>query len=46
VGRWVEGLALPKAAEKDLGCDWHPKVAVHARWGELAAAKIKKMMDW
>jgi len=46
VGRWVEGLALPKAADSELGCDWHPKVAVQARWGELAAAKIKKMMDW
>jgi lysophospholipase L1-like esterase len=46
IGRWVEGLALPPAAQSDLGCDWHPKLSVHARWGAVATAKIKKMMDW
>lgn len=46
VGHWVEGLALPNAADEELGCDWHPKAVVHARWSELAVAKIRKIMEW
>lgn len=46
VGHWVEGLGLPNALESELGCDWHPKAVVHARWSELAVAKIRKIMEW
>jgi lysophospholipase L1-like esterase len=46
VGHWVEALALPNAAQADLGCDWHPKAVVHERWSGLAVAKIKPMMGW
>jgi hypothetical protein len=46
VGHWVEGLALPPAADDELGCDWHPKAAVQARWAALAASEIRKMLHW
>lgn len=46
VGHWVEGLALPPAADAELGCDWHPKAAVQKRWAALAAEAIGKMLQW
>jgi len=45
-GNKVEGLGLPIVQESECGCDWHPKVVVHARWAGLATTKIRNMLNW
>ena len=39
-------LGLPAPKQDELGCDWHPKAVVHARWAKLAEPKIREMMKW
>jgi lysophospholipase L1-like esterase len=45
-GHKVLALTLPPAKPEQLGCDWHPKLEVHRRWGGLAEAVIRKMTGW
>jgi len=44
--RLVEALGLPQPDHSELGCDWHPKAVVQARWSKQVIAKLKKMLNW
>jgi len=45
-GKLVEALGLPQPDHSELGCDWHPKAVVQARWSKQVIAKLKKMLNW
>lgn len=45
-GHQVEALGLPILQQSDCGCDWHPKVHVHAAWAELVTKKIRNRLNW